>query len=89
MALMPNMPEIQAEVLYAMEPEKAPPVPEAGEETPVVSFGAKDVQDLSWKNLLDAYTCTECGRCSAVCPATNHRQEIESAQDYDGYPRPA
>ncbi len=70
MALMPNMPEIQAEVLYAMEPEKAPPVPEAGEEAAVVSFGARDVQDLSWKNLLDAYTCTECGRCSAVCPAT-------------------
>jgi ferredoxin len=32
-------------------------------------FGAKDVQDLTWKNLLDAYTCTECGRCTAVCPA--------------------
>jgi len=32
-------------------------------------FGAKDATDLSWKNLLDAYTCTECGRCSAVCPA--------------------
>ncbi len=32
-------------------------------------FGAKDVADLSWKNLLDAYTCTECGRCTSVCPA--------------------
>ncbi|MFB2119739.1 4Fe-4S dicluster domain-containing protein [Parapedobacter sp. 2B3] len=32
-------------------------------------FGAKDVQDLTWKNLLEAYTCTECGRCTAVCPA--------------------
>lgn len=32
-------------------------------------FGAKDVTDLSWKSLLDAYTCTECGRCSSVCPA--------------------
>jgi heterodisulfide reductase subunit C len=31
-------------------------------------FGAKDVQDLSWKNLLDAYTCTECGRCTSACP---------------------
>jgi heterodisulfide reductase subunit C len=31
-------------------------------------FGAKDVQDLTWKNLLDAYTCTECGRCTSVCP---------------------
>ena len=33
------------------------------------SFGAKDIFDLSWKNLLDAYTCTECGRCTAACPA--------------------
>lgn len=33
------------------------------------SFGAKDVMELSWRNLLDAYSCTECGRCSAVCPA--------------------
>lgn len=32
-------------------------------------FGAKDVNDLSWKNLLDAYSCTECGRCTSVCPA--------------------
>jgi len=32
-------------------------------------FGAKDINDLSWKNLLDAYSCTECGRCTAECPA--------------------
>jgi heterodisulfide reductase subunit C len=31
-------------------------------------FGVKDVQDLSWKNLMDAYSCTECGRCTAACP---------------------
>lgn len=31
-------------------------------------FGVKDVQDLSWKNLMDAYTCTECGRCTSACP---------------------
>ncbi|MBI1305286.1 MAG: 4Fe-4S dicluster domain-containing protein [Bacteroidetes bacterium] len=36
---------------------------------PPESFGAKDVQDLTWKNLMDAYTCTECGRCTSVCPA--------------------
>ena len=32
-------------------------------------FGAADVEDLSWKNLLDGYSCTECGRCTAACPA--------------------
>jgi len=38
-------------------------------ETILGTFGAKDVTDLSWKNLLEAYTCTECGRCTSVCPA--------------------
>ncbi len=33
-----------------------------------VRFGVKDVQDLTWKNLLDAYSCTECGRCTSACP---------------------
>ncbi len=33
-----------------------------------VRFGVKDVQDLSWKNLMDAYSCTECGRCTSSCP---------------------
>lgn len=64
---MPNMPAIQKEVLYAMQPELAPPADAAPEQHG--KFGAKDVADLSWKNLLDAYSCTECGRCSAACPA--------------------
>lgn len=33
------------------------------------SFGAKDIEDLTWKQLFDSYTCTECGRCTSVCPA--------------------
>lgn len=65
-AKMVNMPEIQKEVLYAMQPETAP-ADAAPEEHK--RFGAKDVTDLSWKNLLDAYTCTECGRCTQQCPA--------------------
>lgn len=62
---MKNMPAVQNEVLYAMQPELAPT-----NATPPDRFGAKDVFDLSWRNLLDAYSCTECGRCSAACPAT-------------------
>jgi Fe-S oxidoreductase len=38
-------------------------------EADVEKFGASDVEDLTWKNLLDGYSCTECGRCTAVCPA--------------------
>ncbi|HYH14800.1 MAG TPA: (Fe-S)-binding protein [Flavisolibacter sp.] len=63
---MQNMPEIQQEVLYAMQPETIPT--DAAPDAPK-RFGAKDVMDLSWKNLLDAYTCTECGRCTEACPA--------------------
>ncbi|MBS1914917.1 MAG: (Fe-S)-binding protein [Bacteroidetes bacterium] len=61
---MHNMPAVQKEVLYAMQPELAPTEASAPQK-----FGAKDVFDLSWRNLLDAYSCTECGRCSAACPA--------------------
>lgn len=66
MGKMENMPAIQNEVLYAMQPELAPAGVDA---EPPKKFGAKDVPDLSWKNILDAYSCTECGRCSAACPA--------------------
>lgn len=61
---MKNMPAVQNEVLYAMQPELAPTDAAAP-----AKFGAKDVMDLSWRNLLDAYSCTECGRCTAACPA--------------------
>lgn len=62
---MKNMESVQKEVQYMFKPELAP----ANAEAPTQSFGAKDIFDLSWKNLLDAYTCTECGRCTAACPA--------------------
>lgn len=65
MGKMNNMPSVQNEVLYAMQPELAP----SDAQTPE-KFGARDIFDLTWKNLLDAYACTECGRCSAACPAT-------------------
>jgi len=68
--VMNNMPEIQKEVALAMGQDisQNPILSALPDEVPA-QFGAKDVFDLSWKNLLDAYSCTECGRCSAACPA--------------------
>ena len=63
---MDNMTEITNEVKLMLgmpvEGDNAPP-PEG------MKFGAKDVNHLSWKNLMDAYSCTECGRCTSECPA--------------------
>lgn len=60
-----NMGSVQQEVKLMLDPNAA--VPEGYE--PPSSFGVKDVKDLNIKNLMDAYTCTECGRCTAACPA--------------------
>ena len=64
---MNNMPSITKEVQITMG--TAEPDPNAGMEDEIPSFGAKDVTDLTWRNILDAYTCTQCGRCTDVCPA--------------------
>ena len=66
---MDNMENVQNEVKYMMQPELAPELPPSSDGGAPMKFGAKDVFDLSWKSLLDAYSCTECGRCSAACPA--------------------
>ncbi|MEP7251356.1 MAG: (Fe-S)-binding protein [Ginsengibacter sp.] len=62
---MENMKNVEQEVQYIFKPELIP----ANAEAEPQKFGAKDIFDLSWKSLLDAYTCTECGRCTAACPA--------------------
>ena len=65
---MENMPEIMNEVKSMMGLTE-----DGGAEMPLEEelpeFGANDVFSLSWKNIMDAYTCTECGRCTSVCPA--------------------
>ena len=65
-----NMASVKKEVALMMDPSADPYAsPAPGAEAVPTTFGAKDVTDLTWKNILDAYTCTECGRCSSVCPA--------------------
>lgn len=61
---MQNMPSVTKEVKIMMGLEQP-----GANQSDVGRFGAKDVQDLSWKSLLDAYSCTECGRCTSQCPA--------------------
>lgn len=58
-----NMASVTNEVKAMLDPSFVP------EETAAGKFGAKDVNDLTWVNLMNAYTCTECGRCTSVCPA--------------------
>ena len=41
-----------------------------------MKFGAKDINDLTWKNLMDAYACTECGRCTTQCPANQTGKKL-------------
>lgn len=59
-----NMASVTNEVKAMLDPSYTPETLEGP-----LRFGAKDVTDLTWKNLLEAYTCTECGRCTSVCPA--------------------
>jgi heterodisulfide reductase subunit C len=44
--------------------------------TEIGRFGAKDINDLTWKSLMDAYSCTECGRCTAECPANQTGKKL-------------
>ena len=63
-----NLDSVTAEVKLMMDPS-VDPYANSPEDQDIVKFGASDVVDLSWIQLLNAYTCTECGRCTSECPA--------------------
>lgn len=65
-----NLESVTKEVKLMMDPNADPFAAQPVDENAVPSkFGASDIQDLNWVQLLNAYTCTECGRCTSVCPA--------------------
>ncbi|ANW96678.1 Fe-S oxidoreductase [Wenyingzhuangia fucanilytica] len=72
----PNNKNVTKEVQLMMDPNADPyaaPAEDAGEPE---KFGASDVTDLNWVQLMNAYTCTECGRCTSVCPANLTGKEL-------------
>ena len=65
-----DLPAVTKEVKLMMDPNADPyATPAVDENATPTKFGAQDVQDLNWVQLLNAYTCTECGRCTSACPA--------------------
>ncbi|WP_026707315.1 (Fe-S)-binding protein [Flavobacterium frigidarium] len=73
-----NLEAVTKEVKMMMDPNVDPfaaaPAPAEGEVPS--KFGASDVQDLNWVQLLNAYTCTECGRCTSSCPASQTGKKL-------------
>lgn len=64
-----NLDSVTAEVKLMMDPNADPFAAPANPDVAPAKFGASDVQDLNWVQLMNAYTCTECGRCTSACPA--------------------
>ena len=64
-----NLESVTSEVKLMLDPSADPYAVAVDPNAVPLRFGVKDVTDLTWKNLLDAYTCTECGRCTSACPA--------------------
>ena len=71
---LPNMPKITKEVKLMMDPDQRFCRTSAeGRRSTLRRFGVLDVEDMTWKNYLDSLACTECGRCTEVCPANHYR----------------
>lgn len=70
-----NLESVTNEVKLMMDPNADPYAAPATDAAPV-SFGAKEATDLTWKQLLDAYSCTECGRCTSECPANQTGKKL-------------
>ena len=72
-----NLESVTKEVKLMMDPNADPFAAPAPDDNAVPSkFGASDVQDLNWVQLLNAYTCTECGRCTSSCPANQTGKKL-------------
>ena len=71
-----NLESVKREVELMMDPNADPYAAPATDEAELERFGAKDIFDLKWINILNAYTCTECGRCTDVCPANNTGKKL-------------
>ncbi|SHI32763.1 (Fe-S)-binding protein [Aquimarina spongiae] len=73
-----NLEAVTNEVMLMMDPSADPfAAPAEGEEeSEPAKFGASDVTDLNWAQLLNAYTCTECGRCTSECPANQTGKKL-------------
>lgn len=72
-----NLESVTKEVKLMMDPNADPfAAPPVDENAAPAKFGASDVQDLNWVQLLNAYTCTECGRCTSSCPANQTGKKL-------------
>ena len=71
-----NLESVTNEVKLMMDPNADPFAAPANPDAVPAKFGASDVQDLNWVQLLNAYTCTECGRCTSACPANNTGKKL-------------
>lgn len=72
----PNNKTVTKEVQMMMDPNADPYAAPAEDEGEPERFGACDATDLNWVQLMNAYTCTECGRCTSVCPANQTGKEL-------------